>query len=742
MKTMPRLLIPLLFLACLLVATMAQQPAPVAAPPIVTVDGEDTVPLSLPNSTAEAVIVTYETLTGKRVIRDSSLAQTAPINILVSERIKKSEAIHLIEATLLLNGIALTPGPDGSLKALNVTGGGKNPRSEGVPVYASAASLPTGDQVVSYFMALRYVSAAEAAQVFQQHLAPHPPYGVIVPVPNAQAIVITETTSVIRQLIKLQKLIDVPPAKVVSEFVPLLRADAERVADVLTKMLEARRNNQTALGQPPAPSPDFGDDDAGPNERNIVAGTVQLIADARTNRILVVTRPINFKYIKGLIQQFDESANISAPFERPLKYVAAANVLPVLQKSLAETKEDAQGATGQPQNQNQNRNNQRTNNNSNGSNSVSVDNPADDTAPDSVIVGKTKLIADNRANSILVIGPPEAVARASEILDKLDSAPRQVYLATVIGELSLVNDSEFGVDLLKKWSSSSGNVATQIRNTGQTLIDPATLGAASAFPALAGLSVFGSVGSTLDYYVRALQTTNRFKVLSRPSVYTSNNRKAMIASGQEVPIPGTTQSTVNSGTTNNNVVSSTVDYKKVELKLAIIPLINAEKEVTLNISQTNNTLGTSSNIGGNSVPSVNTQEFTTSITVPNRQTVVLGGLIISNVRETINGIPWLSDIPLVGLLFKDTAKHNDRHEIIILIEPNVIETKEELAAASQQERDKTLVGAEASKVNTSEGAYIPTTEFPKTKKTKLKDVNDSSSKSSTTPTKSDTSSKP
>lgn len=228
--------------------------------------------------------------------------------------------------------------------------------------------------------------------------------------------------------------------------------------------------------------------------------------------------------------------------------------------------------------------------------------------------------------------------------------------------------------------------------------------------------------------MRALQTTERFKVLSRPSVYTSNNRKAEIASGQEVPIPGTTQSTVNSGTTNNNVVSSTVDYKKVELKLAIIPLINSDKEVTLNISQTNNTLGSSSNIGGNLVPAVNTQEFTTSITVPNRQTVVLGGLIVANVRETINGIPWLSNIPLLGLLFKDTAKTNDRHEIIILIEPNVIATREELAAGSLEERNKTLIGAEAAKMNTTPGAYIPTTDFPKTPKNKLKDASGTSTK--------------
>ncbi len=710
-------------------------PRTITPPPTTTITPGDDEPvpnLLFPGSPVEEVINKYEFLTGKRVIRDATLAQGVNIKIQVMTPIKKSEAIRLIEATLLLNGIAFTPGPDNTIKALNVIGGGKNPRSEGVPVYASLSSLPPGDQIVSYFMSLRYISAAEAATVFQQQVALHPPYGVVVPVPNAQALIITESTSAVRQLVKIQKLIDVPPAKVVSEFVTLLRADAEKVADVLTKMLEARRNNQTALGQPPAPSPEFADD-SGPNERNIVAGTVQLIPDARTNRILVVTRPINFSYIKGLIQQFDEAATIAVPFERPLRYVAAADVLPVLQKALAETKEDAQGTTGQAGQNNQNRQtNNRNSNSSSGSSVVDdIQSPTADTTPESVIVGKTKIIADNRANSILVIGPPESIARAAELLTKLDSAPRQVYLATVIGELTLNDDSEFGIDLLQKFKGSNhGNVASQVNNSATTKLDPSSLTTAAVFPATAGLSVYGSIGSTLNYYVNALQTSNRFKILSRPSVYTSNNKKAVISSGQQVPVPGSTQSTVNTGTTNNTVVSANVEYKPVELKIAVVPLINTNKEVTLQIAQKNDTIGATSNIGGNEVPAINTQQFTTSVTVPNRQTVVLGGLIINNANKDISGLPWISNIPVIGLLFKQTSKSTSRREIIILIEPNVIETQEELAAASAYEKNRTVVGDEASKMSADPGVFVPDPNFLNEKKVKKK--KDPSSKASTT----------
>lgn len=709
--------------------------------------GDEMVPnLVLPNSPVDQAVTMYENLTGKRIIRDAALAQGVTVSIMVNTPIKKSEAIHLIEATLLLNGIAFTPGPDNTIKALNVIGGGKNPRSEGVPVYASVSSLPQGDQIVSYFMSLRYISAAEAKSIFDAQAAPHPPYGVIVPVPNAQAVIITESTSAIRQLVKIQKLIDVPPAKVVSEFVTLLRADAEKVADTLTKMLEARRNNQTALGQPPAPSPEFDDDNTGPNERNIVAGTVQLIPDSRTNRILVITRPINFNYIKGLIQQFDEAATIAVPFERPLKYVAASDVLSVLQKALADTKEDAQGTTGTAGQQGQTQKNTRSGSSSSSSGSSVVDDiqsPTADTTPESVIVGKTKLIADNRANSILVMGPPESIARASEILNKLDSAPRQVYLATVIGELTLTENSEFGVDLLQKWSGQRhGSIASQINNSAAAHLDPSSLTTAAVFPAAGGLNVYGAVGSTLNYYVKALQDSGRFKILSRPSVYTSNNKKAVISSGQQVPVPGSTQSTVNTGTTNNTVVSANVEYKPVELKIAVVPLINSDKEVTLQIAQKNDTIGASSNIGGNSVPAINTQQFTTSVTVPNRQTVVLGGLIVGSFNQDITGLPWISNIPLIGLLFKDTIKKSSRREVIIMIEPNVIETQEELTAASAIEQGRMGIGPDAALMSTSSGIYIPNSKFPDFKKLKAKELEAEKQKEKEAATKTSTSSKP
>ena len=120
-------------------------------------------------------------------------------------------------------------------------GGARNPRSEGVKLYANADAIPADDEVVSYYMPLSYISPTEAVTIFTNQ-APVHPYGAYIPAPTAQAVIITENTGVIRQLIALKELIDIPPAHVTSEFVQLTRADAEKVADLLNKLLDNKKD--------------------------------------------------------------------------------------------------------------------------------------------------------------------------------------------------------------------------------------------------------------------------------------------------------------------------------------------------------------------------------------------------------------------------------------------------------------------------------------------------------------------
>ncbi|NJK93209.1 MAG: hypothetical protein HC904_16185 [Blastochloris sp.] len=681
-KFLAALLLTLLTLVWILQAQDNSPPQTEAPqPPPTSTNPDELVLLQLAVGDLNSLLNYYEATSGKILIRDSQLPQITGLRLVASGQIPKSQALRLVESVLTLNGVTLVPGVDNSVK---VIGTGKPTRSEGVPVYANLADLPKGDQVVSYFMPMRYISANEALQILQTSVPPHAQYGAYVAVPHAQALIVTDNASTIRQVIALKDLVDVPPAKIISKFVSLQRADAERVADVITKLIDNRKNKATAAagGQPvAAPVATAGQaEDAGVamNERSLVAGDVELIADARTNRILVITRPVNFEYVSNLIAEFDNAVTLTAPLERPLKYVMASDVLPVLETLLMESTSTATGAANQAGRPNPPQNQNRTNQNNTGqTNTERTLSENQDTAPVAIMVGKTRLIADNQANSIIVIGPPESVDKVSSILDRLDKKPLQVYLSTVIGQLSVGRNSEFAVDLLQKFSSTGDfGVATSLRNrsapSGTAVFspDPKTLNAAANFVnAASGLTVYGAIGSALDYYVQALESTSRFKVVSRPVIYTQNNKGAVISSGQRIAVPSSTLTSLNTGTNDQASVTSNIDFTEVELKLEVIPLINSDREVTLQIKQTNDSIVGSQVISGNAIPTIGTQFIDTTVSVPNRGTVVLGGLISEDSTNNVTGIPVLKDIPLLGYLFKGTSKDKGRTELIIISNP-------------------------------------------------------------------------
>src|SRR5208282_3613551 len=221
-------------------------------------------------------------------------------------------------------------------------------------------------------------------------------------------------------------------------------------------------------GQPAAAQP-ISTGAAGGGDAGLLGGQAQVISDTRTNRILVLARPENMPYFVGLIGQFDAAVGAVAPLEYHLRYISAGEVLPVLQDLLAEDQTQANQGQGVSANQNQQgQNQQRTVNlgGPSGSSSGSaggyspvsgsagsvgagedlLQEPNDLLGPQAVIVGRSRIISDAKDNKILVIGPPESVRKVKSILDLLDRRPQQVYLSTVIGQLTLTNDYQFGVD--------------------------------------------------------------------------------------------------------------------------------------------------------------------------------------------------------------------------------------------------------------------------------------------------------
>ncbi len=657
----------------------------IAASPLSAQEQKNDTLIQLINNPVADVLATYEQLTGKQVLKEDSLPSTT-ININVTEPVTRQAAVELIESALLLNGFVMLPGPGNSVKVISIAGG-KNPRSQGVKVFTAGDILPEGEQIISYIMKLNFITAQDAAPIFTEHFAPTPPYGSVVPVNSANALLITESATVVREMIRMQELIDVPPAKVTANFVPMLRANADRVVETIGKV----------LGTPTA-----GGSSSGSQDSNSTSGTsklfanfaqggpVEFAADTRTNRVIVVCSPTAFPYFRDFVESFDVPSDQAPSDEFKLRYVSVRDVLPAIASTLREGRKDEGGdgggqqddqleqtkTTSVQQSYSNNRSTSTTSTTSGGGTEVlgTVQEKGDRVLPLTVTVGTTRLIADQRNNTIIALAPPESLDRIRSVIEHLDKPTIQVYLSVVIMELDVTNDLQYGTDLYLH--GDQGGIASNQRTGGpsiQALLNPAT---AANFIANSqntpGLALFGTFGQALDVLVTALEASGKTKMLGRPTVYTSNNKKAVISVGEQIPVPQSTVSTVNPNQNNSTALTATIDYKDVLLQLEVVPLINNDNEVTLEIAQKNDSLGTIRNIGGVEAQSVRTQQIKTSVTVPNKHTIVLGGLISDREEKTERKFPILGDLPLVGLAFKGVSIKKQRKELVLLIQPQIV----------------------------------------------------------------------
>ncbi|MEP6822293.1 MAG: secretin N-terminal domain-containing protein [Chthoniobacterales bacterium] len=704
--------------------------APPGAPDMVT--------LQYPNSDVVDVLRLYETLTGKKLIMDNFVQ--GKVNIFIAKPVPREEAIKIIEINLLLNKYSLVPAGGDLVK---VIGTGQNPRGAGVPIISDEDMIPIGDHVISFLFKLRFADPTELQQVLGQYLSPPQPYTSFLALPKSSSILVTENSSVIRSLVNIINQVDIPPAEVVSEFIKLERADASKVVDMLKEVFDKGNQPPGTPGvpgvrnvRPGVPIPpqvqqpgQFEVNDfnglTGLTEDSIVVGKIKMAADVRTNRIHVITRPVNMPFVKRLIGEFDANVDFAKPVTRPLRYISAATVLPVIVQALTEPGEEAGGAGAQPggvpnpnqppQQQNRNRTAPTPNDFGSGSSgggggqsfSEELSTQAVDTTPQAVTIGNAKIVADPRANTIIILGNREVVVKVMKLLDEMDVSAPQVALSTVIGELRLSNNEEFGVDYFQNFTKfdpsnpgGRGGAAGFARNSSAPLANAASLAdftqlatAAATTAGSGGANVFISGALGLSAIVHALESTGRFRTISRPTVFTSNNKKAIIASGTEIPVPVSTLS--QPLLTGQNVSQqSNIQFKKVALQLEVVPLINSEKEVSLDILQKLDSVDGFTQVDNNRIPNIATRYIKTTVSAPNCSTIVLGGLITDSVGRDTVGIPVLSRIPLIGGIFRNTSKPKDRRELIVLMRPEVTLTKADVARLRAKSESKTHFGPE------------------------------------------------
>ncbi len=694
-----------------------------------------------PKLSGNALAGLYRKYTGRRVIVSAaaSLAEFAFVqDASAQEPLNYAKAAELLKKAATIEGFVFVPDEqDSNLDVLTLSTGGIRPTGRGVDVYNENSRLPDGDAVISYVMTLSYIKPAEAVNTFTQIIGTLGSYGSIAAVPNAAAVVITENTSLIRKLIDLKKEIDKPSSQVATRFIKVTYADVTEIATTLTELLSAQQSTQKTAGiqradaAAAAPAAAAG---AAPVAGQAGGGSsgeenpVQIIPEPRTNRIFAMGRPVDLLFVEGLVREFDVPTSDKTFLRRKLRFLTVSDFLPIASDALtrafsgtgdsggaAGAGGTAKSAAGRPSSKTRQssaggsqasrsgssssgfggNNSSGLGGSSGGSSgfggsgsfggggssgrsSSGLGEANASSAPESLLVGRTLLVADNITNSVVVQGPPSGLEIVERLLDQIDVKPDQIMISTVIGQLTLDDNKTFGVD----YFSASGDLITHVGGGGLASVVTAltgngtaagTVAAAPASISGSGLHVYGKIGSNLSAYIEALQSKTDFTVLSRPSIFTSNNQKGTISSGERIAIPTNSNSYTNGGASTN------IQYQDVVLKLEVIPLVNSEKDITMQIALLNDEQNGSQVIKGGgangtdlTVPRISTREILTTATVPNNETIVLGGLIVGKNNQVKSGIPILCDIPYLGRLFATTTDEKGRSELMIFIQPSIV----------------------------------------------------------------------
>lgn len=652
------------------------------------------------------VAALYTRLTGKRVLV-SSAVQGVEIAFVQAAGLTNREAAELLEQTLLMEGLQINASNRNpnvvSLLAVTQPGGAASVVTP-VRVIDDPANLALETGVVTYVMSFQFLKPEEAQRAFTQVYGQLRPGGTIAEVGNASSLIITEKASLIQTLLKIKEKIDVPSATVGTEWVDVRYADVEQLAEQLNGIFNAQASSEQSArvqrqgnNTPPIPGLNTGGAAANAAAGGATPGAgggeespPSILPDSRTNRILLIGRPVDLIFIKELIERWDIPSDQRNFLRRKLKFLPVSEFVSIAENAISRTLSDPSAAGGgasssglnagdRGANNNNNNNNNNQNNAGGGQNSA-ASLPGSDrpTAPESVLVGRTLLVTDNVTNSIIAQGPPHHLEIVERLIGELDVKSEQVAISAVFGRYAVTDGLTFGVDVAKILNNNGIGFSTN--NGGGGVVGRDSINAfANLISNGQGLALGGFTGN-FGVFVNALESYTNFETFARPTIFTTNNKEARISSGTQIAIP---TSTFQNGQVNGGQ-STNIEFRDVALELLVRPLVNSPDEITLEISINRNTIGNDRPVGELLIPDLLSDQLETTVTVPVGSAVLLGGLIEETETSDESGVPVLRSIPLLGKLFRNNDDQLTRAELVIMIRPTIVDGSIQIEQYQQQ----------------------------------------------------------
>jgi len=509
------------------------------------------------------------------------------------------------------------------------------------------SNLKPGDQQLTQVYQLKHGAVQDLLPILKPLL---PPTSHFAPHVSTNTLVFTDTAANIERILSIIAKLDQPARRSEIHVVYLKFAQASEMVQILTQLASGMRKT------------------ADPKQKRAPSDlTVQ--ADDNLNALIIQSPVSEFQLLRAVIDQLDiarpDEGNIHVVY---LKHATAADLVDIL-NNVVSTRVSA----------------------------------AKDAKP---LASSVSIQAEESTNALVIRAADDEFRTLRNVIDKLDLKRQQVFVETIIAAVQANKAADLGVEWQGLYSPDGGGEIS-----GETSFSDIEGGLAVGFINQLVGNIFGNIVPDLQVVLRALRSDSNTNILSTPNLLTLENETAEIVVGQEVPFvtgqfstdTGATTTTApgdGSGTATTSVNPfQTIERKNVGITLRITPQINEGDNIRLEIEQEVSNVNTTT-VAGAADLITDTRSIKATVQVDDGKIIVLGGLIQDDFQDTVEWVPILGKIPLIGALFRRKNKKAVKTNLMIFLRPKIIREHRDISGFTQKRYEKLQKSEEASQPDT------------------------------------------
>lgn len=579
-----------------------------------TVSAQESWQINLKEADIGAFISQVADITGKSFVVDPRVK--GKVNVLTSEAMDSSGVYELFLSVLQVHGYAAVPAGDVVLIV-------QQNEVKQVGRDLNTQSANDSQEMLTKVIMIKNTPALDLVPILRPLVAK---YGHLAGVKSANALIISDHAMNIQRIEQIIDRLD----KSGSEELEVVQLKEAWVGNVVT-MLQSLDPSKVSQGN---------------GDNNNTAGSIRVVADERSNRLIIKGEKTARERIRHLIEQLDQPSYFSGSAQViRLQYADATKLADLLKNLMGEVSSNDKDAQQ--------------------------------------VKGSVGIHADEELNALVVRAEPSLMKEIQELVASLDVRRAQVLIESAIVEVTGDVNDALGV----QWVSGDLDNPVSMTNfsdAGPSLSTIATSVASGSYASAigSGLTVGGysENNGVLDFGVilQALQSDSNTNLLSTPSIMTMDNQEAEIIVGQNVPfITGSTSSSTNSNP------FTTITREDVGVTLKVKPHIHDGTDIRLEVEATAESVSATS-VSGSADLITNKRSIKTMILTGNQETIVLGGLIRDDVIESESKVPWLGDIPVLGWLFRSSSSEHVKSNLMVFLRPTIVNNAETSRALTRE----------------------------------------------------------